>query len=44
MMLDNLEPRSYGCLTTDSPAPLERGRSGLQDDVAYVLKVWLGSL
>ena len=25
MMLDNLEPRSHGCLTTDSPAPLDRG-------------------
>ena len=24
-MLDNLEPRSHGCLTTDSPAPLDRG-------------------
>ena len=35
-MLDNLEPRSHGCLTTDSPAPLERGRSGLQ----YVLLIY----
>ena len=40
MMLDNLEPRSQGYLTTDSPAPLERGRSRLQDDVAYLLKEW----
>lgn len=40
MMLDNLEPRSHGYLTTDSPAPLERGRSRLQDDVAYLLKEW----
>ena len=44
MMLDKLEPRSQRCLTTDSPAPLERGRSRLQDDVAYLLKVWLGNL
>ena len=40
MLLDDLEPRSHRCLTTDSPAPLERGRSGLQDDVAYLLKEW----
>ena len=38
MMLDNLEPRSHGYLTTDSPAPLERGRSRLQNNVAYLLK------
>ena len=40
MLLDDLEPRSHRCLTTDSPAPLKRGRTGLQDDVAYLLKEW----
>ena len=44
MLLDDLDLRPQRCLTTDSPAPLKRGRSGLQYDVAYLRKEWVENL